>query len=103
MVGPVSDGLVTQGGDALLGVAVTRATALHYQVVNGEMSGGKRFVCSAEVFGLARARLMLQQADPDVGDLQLLLTLVSERIQGLPLREATVDHLGVRERETVKR
>lgn len=68
MVGPISDGLVTQSGDTLLGVAITGAAALHDQVVNGKMSGGKVFACSGEVFGLARARLVLQQADSDVGD-----------------------------------
>lgn len=93
MVGPISDGLVAQSGDALLGVAVTGAAALHYQVVNGKVLGGRRFVCRGAVLGLARTRLMPQQANSDVGDFQLLLTLVSERIQGLPLWEAAVDHL----------
>lgn len=68
MVGPISDGSVTQGRDTLLGVAVTGAAALHYQVINGKMLGGKRFVCSGEVFGLARTRLTPQQANSDVGD-----------------------------------
>lgn len=99
MTGPISDGSVTQGGDTLLRVAVAGAAALHYQVVNGKMSGGKRIVCGGEVFGLARARLMLQQANSDVGDFQLLLTLVSKRIQGLPLWKAAVDHLWARGRD----
>lgn len=93
MVGAVSDGLVAQSRDTLLGVAVTGAAALHYQVIDGKMLGGKRFVRSRAVFGLARTRLMPQQADSDVGDFQLLLSLVSERIQGLPLWKAAVDHL----------
>lgn len=93
VVGPISDGLVTQSWDALLGVAVTGAAALHYQVVNGKMLGGERFLCSGAVFGLARTRLMPQQADSDVGHFELPLSLVSERIQGLPLWKAAVDHL----------
>lgn len=93
MVGAISDGLVPQGRDALLGVAVTGAAALHYQVINGKVLGGKRLVGGAEVFGLAGTRLMPQQANSDVGDFQLLLALVSEGIQGLPLWKAAVDHL----------
>lgn len=99
VVGPISDGLVAQGRDTLLGVAVTGAAALHYQVVNGKMLGGEMLACSFEVFGLARTRLVLQQANSDVGDFELLLALVSERIQGFPLWKATVDHLSQRERD----
>lgn len=68
VVGPISDGLVTQSRDTLLGVAVTGAAALHYQVVNGKMLGGEMLACSVEVFGLARTWLVLQQANSDVGD-----------------------------------
>lgn len=93
VVGPISDGLVTQSRDTLLGVAVTGAAALHYQVIDGKVLGGQRCVWSGEVFGLARTRLMPQQANSDVGDFELLLTLVSKRIQGLPLWKAAVDHL----------
>lgn len=93
VVGAVPDGLVPRGGDALLGVAVAGAAALHDQVVNGKVLGGKRLAGGAEVFGLARTRLTPQQADPDVGDFQLLLALVSEGVQGLPLWKAAVDHL----------
>lgn len=93
MVGAISDGLVPQGRDALLGVAVTGAAALHDQVINGKVLAGKRLVGGAEVFGLAGTRLMPQQANSDVGDFQLLLALVSEGVQGLPLWKAAVDHL----------
>lgn len=68
VVGPISDGLVTQSRDTLLGVAVTGAAALHYQVVNGKMLGGEMLARSVEVFGLAGTRLVLQQANSDVGD-----------------------------------
>lgn len=68
VVGPISDGLVTKSRDTLLCVAVTGAAALHYQVVNGKMLGGEMVMRSVEVFGLARTRLVLQQANSDVGD-----------------------------------
>lgn len=68
MAGPISGGLVTQSRNTLLGVAVTGAAALHDQVINGKMLGGKRFACGGEVFGLTRTRLMAQQANSDVGD-----------------------------------
>lgn len=99
MVGPVSDGLVPRSGNTLLGVSVTEAASLHYQVIDGEVLRRKSFVCGGEVFGLAGTRLPLQQSDSDVGHPQLLLALHPERIQGLPLWEGTVDHLLVRERD----
>lgn len=102
MVGPVSDGLVSRHGDTLIGVAVTEAAPLHYQVVDGEVSSGEGFVCGGEVFGLAGTLLMLQQSDPDVGHLQLLLALQPVRIQGLPLWKGSVDHLTFRKRQSRK-
>lgn len=101
MVGPVSDGLVPRCRNTLLGVSVTEAASLHYQVIDGEVLGGKSFVCGGEVFGLAGARLPPQQSDSDVGHPQLLLALRPKRIQGLPLRQGTVDHLLVRETSAV--
>lgn len=98
MVGPVSDRLVPRCRNTLLGVSVTEAASLHYQVIDGKVLGGKSFMCRCEVFGLARTRLMLQQSDSDVGHPQLLLALLAKWIQGLPLWEGTVDHLLVRER-----
>ena len=97
VVGPVSDGLVPRSRDTLLGVSVTEAASLHYQVVDGKVSGGRVLVCRGEVFGLARTRLTLQQPDSDVGHPQLLLALRPERIQGFPLWQRAVDHLLVRE------
>lgn len=97
VVGPVSDGLVPRSRNTLLGVSVTEAASLHYQVVDGKVSGGRVLVCRVEVFGLARTRLTLQQPDSDVGHPQLLLALRPERIQGFPLWQRAVDHLLVRE------
>lgn len=102
VVGPVSNGLVPRGRNTLLSVAVAEAASLHYQVVDGEVLSGKRLLRSGgggDVFDLARARLSLQQPDSDVGDSKLLLALHPKRIQGLPLWERTVDHLGIRERD----
>lgn len=80
MVGPVSDGLVPRRRDALFGMSVTEAASLHDQVIDGKVAGGKGFTCRGVVFGLARARLAVQQSDPDVGHPELLLTLLPEWI-----------------------
>lgn len=93
MVGAVSDRLVARRRHTLFGVSVAEAAPLHDQVVDGEVAGGKVFARRGEVFGLARTRLALQQANPDVGHPQLLLTLLPERIEGLPLWKAAIDHL----------
>lgn len=97
MVGAVSDWLVARRWHTLFGVSVAEAAPLHDQVVDGEVAGGKILVRRGEVFGLARTRLALQQANPDVGHPELLLTLLPERIEGLPLWKAAIDHLAVRE------
>lgn len=67
MVGPVSDGLVPRCRNTLFGMSVTEAASLHYQVIDGKVAVGKSFTCRGEVFGLAWARLVLQQSDSDVG------------------------------------
>lgn len=102
VVGAVSHWLVPWSGNTLLGVSVTEAASLHYQVINGKVSSGKCFVYSGWIFGLAGTRLAFQQSDSDVGHPQLLLALYPERIQGLPLREGTVDHLPVKKRDREK-
>lgn len=40
VLSPISDWPVTRCRDALLGVAVAEAAALHNQVVDGKMAGG---------------------------------------------------------------
>lgn len=101
MVGPVSNGLVSWCRNTLLRVPITEAASLHYQVIDGEVSCRASFVCGSEVFGLTGTRLVLQQPNPDVGHLQLLLTLQSKRIQRLPLWEGSVDHLWIKQKECV--
>lgn len=54
-----------------------------------------------EVFGPARACLMLKKPDADVGHPQLLLSLHSKWIEGLPLWEGPVDNLTNRETDCV--
>ncbi len=93
MVGPVSDWLVPRCRNTLLSMSITEAASLHYQIIDGKVSGGKSFMCRDEVFGLARTRLTLQQPDSDVRHPKLLLALRPKWIQGLPLREGAVDHL----------
>lgn len=95
MVGPVSDGLVSRRGNTLFGVSVAETAALHYEVIDGKVSGGRGLARRGCVLGLARARLALQQSDADVGHSQLLLALLPKRIQGLPLWKGTVDHLSI--------
>lgn len=102
MVGAVSDWPVARRWHALFGVSIAEAAPLHDQVVDGEVVGGKIFVRRGEVFGLARTRLALQQANPDVGHPELLLTLLPERIEGLPLWKAAIDHLAVREESRIE-
>lgn len=97
MAGPVSDGLVPRRGKALLGVPAAEAAALHDQVVDGKVARGQRLARrGGGDFGLARARLALQQPDANVGNPQLLLALQAKRVQRLPLGEGAVDHLGGR-------
>lgn len=98
VVGAVSGGLVFRRRDTLLGVAVAEAASFHYQVVDGKVLNRKRFPCRGESFDLAGARLVLQQPNSDVGHLQLLLALQTERIQRLPLWEGSINSLAVRER-----
>lgn len=96
MAGPVSDGLVPRRGKALLGVPAAEAAALHDQVVDGKVARGQRLARrggGGGDFGLARARLALQQPDANVGNPQLLLALQAKRVQRLPLGEGAVDHL----------
>lgn len=105
MVGAVSDWLVSRRRDTLLGVAVAEAASLHYQVVDGEVSGGEGAVGGGgggEVFGLAGTRLVLQEPNADVGHPQLLLALQAERVQGLPLRQRPEDHLSAETRDCVE-
>lgn len=99
MVGPVSNGLVSRQRNTLLGMSITEAASLHYQVIYGKVSGRKSFACGGMVFGLAGTWLLLEQPDADVGHPQLLLTFHSEWIQRLPLWECPVDHLLVKEKE----
>lgn len=100
MLSPVSDWLVAWCWDALLGVAVAEAAALHNQVVDGKVAGGEVLVGGAKVLGLAGTRLALQQADPDIGEAQLALGGLAKRVQGLPLWEGTVNHLRERGAES---
>lgn len=100
MVGAVSDGLVSRCRSTLLSVSVTGAASLHYQVIHGKVLCWTCCVCEGEVFGLAGTRLVLQQPNPDVGHLQLLLALYSEWIQRLPLGEGSIDDLLMKRRES---
>lgn len=102
VVGAVSDWLVARRWHTLFGMSVAEAAPLHDQVIDGEVAGGKIFVHGGEVFGLARTRLALQQANPDVGHPELPLTLLPERIEGLPLWKAAIDHLVVREESKIR-
>lgn len=72
-------------------MSVAEAAAFDNKIIYGEMICGE--YGSAGVFGLAGARLALQQADSQVGDHELVLSSGSIRIHGLPGRQGAVDHL----------
>lgn len=92
------DGLEPSDGDAVVGVAIAEAAALHDEVVDG--------VVQRWLWGWAGpqagAALPLQQPHPQVGDLQQGLRLRAVRVlRGVGRGQCSEDHLG-RETRQVK-
>lgn len=52
-------------------MSIAKATAFHDKIIDGIMVCGE--ASSTRMFDLARTRLALQQADPQVGDHKLVL------------------------------
>lgn len=93
VVSSVPDRAVAGRGDTLLGVPVAEAAALHDEVINGEVLGGRG--SNGGIFGLAGTGLALLQTDAHVGHPQLLLACHPIRVKRFPLGEGTVDHLSI--------
>ena len=93
MVGSVPDRAVTGRGDTLIGVPVAEAAALHDEVINGEVLGGRG--SNGGIFGLAGTGLALLQTYAHVGHPQLLLACYPIWVKSFPLGEGTIDHLSI--------
>lgn len=88
------DGLEPSDRDAVVGVAVAEAAALHDEVVDGVVQGWLWGRAGPQ----AGAALPLQQLHPQVGDLQQGLRLRAVRVlRGVGRGQGSEDHL---DRET---
>lgn len=80
VAGPLLTVMVAPGRHTVLCVAIAEATAFDDEIVDGIVVCGQ----GAGMFGLAGARLALQQPDSQVGDHELILGSRSIGIHGVP-------------------